>query len=102
MVSLNNYNACLKPLNKRTRTFSLAYSYLSHVIPLVAAMKFAFNNVTNILIHIQAVTAIKETLLFEINNRFESSDPYVTATFHDPIYNSKFLKLIQSYDQCDK
>ena len=54
-------------------------------------MKAVLRNVTNI----QGVAAMRETLLSEINNRFDSlqkNDAYVAATFLDPRYKSKFLE----------
>lgn len=88
---LNNCIACLKPFDEVTKTISSADSCLSDVIPLVATMKAVLRNVTNI----QGVAAMRETLMSEINHRFDSlqkNDAYVAATFLDPRYKSKFLE----------
>ena len=83
--------ACLKPFDEITKTISSADSTLSDVIPLVATIKSVLRNVTDI----EGVTLMRETLLSEINNRFDSlqkNDVYVAATFLDPRYKSKFLE----------
>lgn len=88
---LNKCIACLKPFDEVTKTISSADSCMSDVIPLVATMKAVLKNITNV----EGVAAMRETLLCEINNRFDylqKHDGYVAATFLDPRYKIKFLE----------
>ena len=88
---LNKCIACLKPFDEVTKTISSADSSLADVIPLTATMKTVLRNVPNI----EGVSAMRDTLILEISNRFDSlqkNDAYVTATFLDPRYKSKFLE----------
>src|ERR1700755_2939720 len=88
---LNNCINILKPFEELANTISSAESCLSDGIPLVSTLKVVLTNV----IKSKGVSGMTETLMKEMNGRFENleyDDAYTIATFLDPRYKTKFFK----------